>query len=54
VSTPVAWSEVEAALDAGDASRLEFEIDAVLARAAELGDLYAPSLGPPQELPTLG
>jgi bifunctional non-homologous end joining protein LigD len=54
VSTPVAWSEVEAALDAGDASRLEFEIDAALTRTAELGDLYAPSLGPPQELPTLG
>src|SRR6478736_4526331 len=32
VSTPLQWSEVEAALDAADASRLEFESDAVLTR----------------------
>ena len=54
MSTPVDWSEIETALDAGDAGALEFETDAVLARVATLGDLYAPSLGPPQELPALG
>jgi len=54
VSTPVAWSEVEAALDADDAGALEFEADAVLARVAAQGDLYATGLGPPQELPALG
>ena len=32
---------------------LEFETDAVLARVAELGDLYAPSLTVPQALPAL-
>ena len=54
VSTPVAWSEVEAALDASDEARLDFEADAVLARVDELGDLYAASLATSQELPTLG
>jgi len=54
VSTPLDWPEIESALDAGDAGALEFETDAVLARVAAQGDLYAPSLGPPQELPALG
>jgi bifunctional non-homologous end joining protein LigD len=53
VSTPLDWTEVEAAFDGG-VERLEFETDAVLARVAQLGDLYAGGLGPPQELPTLG
>lgn len=53
VSTPLAWTEVEAALDAGDPTRLEFEADAVVARVDALGDLYAANLGTPQILPTL-
>ncbi len=54
VSTPLDWSEVEAALDDDEPARLEFETDAVLARVAALGDLYAGGLAPPQELPVLG
>src|SRR4051794_6368355 len=54
VSTPVAWSEVEAALDADDERGLDFELDTVLQRVAELGDLYAGGLAPTQELPRLG
>lgn len=54
VSTPVTWAEVEAALDADDATALEFETDAVLARVADHGDLYAGGLAPAQELPALG
>ena len=53
VSTPLAWTEVEAALDAGDPTRLQFETDAVLARVDALGDLYAANLDTPQILPTL-
>src|SRR3954451_4739855 len=54
VSTPLDWSEVEAALGDGDPTRLEFETDAVLERVAARGDLYAGGLAPPQELPALG
>lgn len=53
VSTPLAWSEVTAAADAGDASSLVFETDDVLARVASLGDLFAPALTLRQELPVL-
>ena len=53
VSTPLAWTEVEAALESGDPSRLQFETDAVLARVETLGDLYAANLDTPQTLPTL-
>jgi bifunctional non-homologous end joining protein LigD len=54
VSTPVAWSEVEAALDAADERALDFELDAVLARVLELGDLYATHDAPAPVLPRLG
>lgn len=54
VSTPVTWSEVEAALDADDPAVLEFATDAAIARAEALGDPYAVSLDTPQELPRLG
>lgn len=50
VSTPIRWSEVEAALDAGDPGLLSFEMGAVLERVAELGDLFAPVLSKRQEL----
>jgi bifunctional non-homologous end joining protein LigD len=51
VSTPVEWSEVEAALEAGDAELLSFDHAEVLERVGERGDLFAPVLGERQELP---
>jgi bifunctional non-homologous end joining protein LigD len=53
VSTPLAWTEVEAAHDAGDAGALTFEAVDVLARVEEHGDLYAESLTLHQSLPAL-
>ncbi|HTW42606.1 MAG TPA: DNA ligase D [Solirubrobacteraceae bacterium] len=52
VSTPVSWEEVQATRDSGDARSLAFEADAVLARVADKGDLFAPVLSLVQELPT--
>jgi bifunctional non-homologous end joining protein LigD len=51
VSTPIAWDEVEAALDAGDPEALTFEMGDVRERVAEYGDLFAPVLSQRQELP---
>ena len=51
VSTPLEWEEVEAALTSGDASRLDFDHTAVLARVEEKGDLFAPLLSERQDLP---
>ena len=48
VSTPVTWDEVDAAAAGGP---LSFEAAAVLARVAELGDLFAPALEMEQSLP---
>ena len=53
VSTPLAWDEVEAAADAGDASGLVFEAHEVLERVERLGDLFAPARELQQELPEL-
>jgi bifunctional non-homologous end joining protein LigD len=53
VSTPLAWDEVEAAHDTGDASSLVFEAGEVLDRVAEHGDLFAPVLTLRQVLPVL-
>ncbi|MGN6188129.1 MAG: DNA ligase D [Conexibacter sp.] len=53
VSTPVTWDEVQACRDAGDPDLLRFEHDAVLARVAEHGDLFAEVLSLTQRLPTL-
>jgi bifunctional non-homologous end joining protein LigD len=39
VSTPVAWDEVEACVEAGDPGMLEFTADEVVARVDEQGDL---------------
>ena len=50
VSTPLRWAEVEAAVDRGDAGVLVFEMDAVLERVAEHGDLFAPVLTEAQPL----
>jgi bifunctional non-homologous end joining protein LigD len=51
VSTPVAWHEIQQALDAGDPRALSFEMAEVLERVAEHGDLFAPVLSRRQELP---
>jgi bifunctional non-homologous end joining protein LigD len=51
VSAPLAWEEVQAAVEAGDASGLELDLDAVLARVADQGDLFADALTVAQELP---
>lgn len=53
ISTPLSWSEVEDALDAGDETALAFQAAAVLQRVDELGDLYADSLTLHQALPAL-
>jgi bifunctional non-homologous end joining protein LigD len=53
VSTPIAWSEVEAALEGGDPDALAFDARAVLERVEEHGDLYADSLSLQQKLPAL-
>jgi bifunctional non-homologous end joining protein LigD len=50
VSTPLRWSEVESAVDRGDAGALVFEMQAVLERVAEHGDLVAPVLAERQAL----
>lgn len=53
VSTPVSWDEVSDALDEEDAATLDHDTDSVLARVAELGDLYETNLTVHQELPEL-
>ncbi|HXE43992.1 MAG TPA: DNA ligase D [Conexibacter sp.] len=53
VSTPVTWEEVEACRASGDPDLLRFEHDAVLARVAERGDLFAEVLTLGQSLPAL-
>lgn len=50
VSTPVSWSEIEAALDAGRPEQLQFEMAEVLERVAAHGDLFAPVLSERQVL----
>lgn len=52
VSTPVTWQELERAAGGGDAIGLVFESEAVLARTARLGDLFAQVLTLRQELPS--
>jgi bifunctional non-homologous end joining protein LigD len=49
VSTPLVWEEVEAAIDAGDPDQLVFEMDDVVARVDEHGDLFADVLTVRQE-----
>jgi len=53
VSTPLAWAEVERAVEQGHAGDLVFEADDVLDRLAEHGDLFAPVVEKRQELPDL-
>jgi bifunctional non-homologous end joining protein LigD len=50
VSTPITWDELDDAMSAGDPGRLRFGPDAVLARLAVHGDLFAeegPAATPP-------
>ncbi|HWH93471.1 MAG TPA: DNA ligase D [Baekduia sp.] len=51
VSAPLTWEEVDAAVKAGSADALVFELDDVLARVRDQGDLYAEVLTVVQELP---
>ena len=51
VSTPVAWDEVEAVVESGNAEMLVFEAGEVLERVARDGDLFAPVLSLRQVLP---
>ena len=53
VSTPLAWGEVERALERDDAGSLVFEAADVLQRVERDGDLFAPVLGLVQKLPEL-
>jgi bifunctional non-homologous end joining protein LigD len=53
VSTPLSWDEVEACLAAGDPDLLRFEHDAVLARVAKHGDVFAAVPSLTQRLPAL-
>jgi bifunctional non-homologous end joining protein LigD len=53
VATPVAWEEVQAALDAEDPDQLSFEAEEVVDRVEEKGDLFAPLLELEQALPEL-
>lgn len=52
-STPVDWSEIEAALKTGNPEKLTFEADQVLHRVQTRGDLFAPTLTLKQKLPAL-
>jgi bifunctional non-homologous end joining protein LigD len=50
VSTPVAWEEIEDALDAGKPTALVFGMGEVLERVADRGDLFEPVLSLRQSL----
>jgi bifunctional non-homologous end joining protein LigD len=51
VSTPVSWEEVARCRDARDQQLLTFEVDQVLSRTGEQGDLFAPVVSLKQDLP---
>jgi bifunctional non-homologous end joining protein LigD len=52
VSAPLTWDEVAAAVAAESADALVFDINAVLARVRDQGDLFADALTVAQELPS--
>jgi bifunctional non-homologous end joining protein LigD len=54
VSTPVSWEEVETCRAGRDPGLLAFEVDQVLQRVAERGDLFAEVASQRQSLPALG
>jgi bifunctional non-homologous end joining protein LigD len=51
VSTPLSWDEVDDMASGKDDTPLSFEIDDVLERVADLGDLFAPTIDLEQALP---
>jgi bifunctional non-homologous end joining protein LigD len=51
VSTPVTWDEVAQCREARDERLLTFEVEEVLARTRDQGDLFAPVLSLKQVLP---
>ena len=53
-STPLTWEELQAAVEAGDATRLSFEAGAVVQRVEDRGDLFAAAAHLEQRLPALG
>jgi bifunctional non-homologous end joining protein LigD len=53
VSTPVTWAELEAALEAGDATALQFSPEQVLKRLEDQGDLHRAVLETRQQLPAI-
>jgi bifunctional non-homologous end joining protein LigD len=53
VSTPITWDEVVDAVRRQDAALLRFEMDEVLDRVQQLGDLFAPVAELEQDLPKL-
>ena len=53
VSTPITWDEVDSVRESRDPDELVFTSDAVLARVAEHGDLFAPVLELEQAPPRL-
>jgi bifunctional non-homologous end joining protein LigD len=53
VSTPVTWDEVDDAVRRQDAALLRYELDEVLDRVQQLGDLFAPVAELEQDLPKL-
>jgi bifunctional non-homologous end joining protein LigD len=53
VSTPVGWNEVEGALANDDPGALVFEVEEVLERVADRGDVFEPVLSLEQRLPEL-
>ncbi len=54
VSTPLSWDEVAALAEGGDPESVQMGPDQVLARIAELGDLFAEAATLEQPLPRLG
>ncbi len=52
-STPLAWDEIESALEKDDADALVFNAGEVLERVEKHGDLFAPVLELKQKLPEL-
>jgi bifunctional non-homologous end joining protein LigD len=53
VSMPVEWTEVEALVRTGDASKLVFSPERALERVERQGDLFAPVLSLRQKLPDI-
>ena len=51
VSMPLEWEEVRAVSEGADGDSLRFGAGEALARVADRGDLFAPVLSLPQQLP---